>query len=214
MADTDLCLRIQPLLDRLAAGDEDAVAPLIKDSQERLRRMAHFVLAGRPRIRRWYDSDDVYQASAMRLKRAIIEVRPKTARHFLNLAASCIRREVIDLFRHEYGPEGSARHHVSDRVDPRANEGVGVQHEHAAKEWGPATEARVKDLIRLLEASLPEEEREVFDHLYIHGRSQEEAAQLLDVSVPTIKRRWRSARLLLAQVLKTEAPSLMQNVPL
>jgi RNA polymerase sigma-70 factor (ECF subfamily) len=211
MADTDLCLQLQPLLDRLAAGDEGAVAPLIKDSQDRLRRLAHCMLASNPRIHRWYDTDDVFQASTMRLRRAVIEAKPATVRAFLKLAAACIRRELIDLARHQYGPEGSARRHESARFAAGAKEDAGVQHEHAAKGWGPATEARANDLVRILEASLPNEEREVFDHLYIHGRSQQEAADLLHVSVPTVKRRWRSARLLLAQVLKTESPSAIQN---
>jgi RNA polymerase sigma-70 factor (ECF subfamily) len=44
---------------------------------------------------------------------------------------------------------------------------------------------------------LPEEEREVFDLVRIQGMTQTEAAQLLDVSVATVKRRLnRGLRLL------------------
>jgi RNA polymerase sigma factor (sigma-70 family) len=48
---------------------------------------------------------------------------------------------------------------------------------------------------------LPEEERSVFDLLYYHDLSQAEAAELLGVSVPTIKRRWAAARMRLATYL-------------
>ena len=48
---------------------------------------------------------------------------------------------------------------------------------------------------------LPDEEREVFDLLWYHELSQEEAGAMLDVSVRTVRRRWRSARLLLHDVL-------------
>ena len=42
---------------------------------------------------------------------------------------------------------------------------------------------------------LPEQEREVFGLLFYEGLAQAEAARVLGVSVPTVKRLWRSARL-------------------
>jgi RNA polymerase sigma factor (sigma-70 family) len=48
---------------------------------------------------------------------------------------------------------------------------------------------------------LPEQERQVFDLLWYQGLSQSEAAAVLRVSVPTIKRRWLSARLRLKSAL-------------
>ncbi len=53
---------------------------------------------------------------------------------------------------------------------------------------------------------LPEEEREAFDLLWYQGLSQPEAAELLGVSPRTIKRRWRSARLLLHDALRGAWP--------
>src|SRR5437870_4454184 len=44
---------------------------------------------------------------------------------------------------------------------------------------------------------LPEEEREVFNLLYYAGRTQEEAAAILDISASTVFRRWTAARLTL-----------------
>jgi RNA polymerase sigma factor (sigma-70 family) len=52
--------------------------------------------------------------------------------------------------------------------------------------------------------SLPDQEREVFDLVWYQGMSQAEAADVLQVSVPTIKRRWLSARLRLQTVLDDE----------
>ena len=54
---------------------------------------------------------------------------------------------------------------------------------------------------------LPEAEREVFSLLWYDGLSQDEASQLLDTSVRTIKRRWQTARFLLFNALHGNSPS-------
>jgi len=48
---------------------------------------------------------------------------------------------------------------------------------------------------------LPEDECETFNLLFYEGLTQEEAAALLEVTVPTIKRRWQRARVLLHESL-------------
>ena len=53
---------------------------------------------------------------------------------------------------------------------------------------------------------LPEDERAVFDLIWYQGQSQQEAAELLDVNVRTIKRRWREARVHLHDAIGGEAP--------
>src|SRR5947208_1773826 len=110
---------LQPLLDRLAAGDASATDRLIEHSLRRLYRLAHHLLRARfPHVRRWYETDDVVQAAAVRLSRALKAVKPASPRDFLNLAGVQIRRELTDLARHEYGPEGPGRHHDSVAADP------------------------------------------------------------------------------------------------
>jgi RNA polymerase sigma-70 factor (ECF subfamily) len=204
---------LQPLLDRLAAGDESAVEPLIEHSLERLQRLAHFMLEQRPDVRRWYETGDVFQAAYGRLDRALRAERPASPRMFLGLAALQIRRELYDLARHEYGPEGSGKHHATGPA-PGANQAEERPGGDAiAPGAGPATQAHWRDLLQHIQESLPEEEREVFDLLYVQELSQEEAAQVLGVSVPTVKRRWRSARLRLhdARVLQRPRPEAGQE---
>jgi RNA polymerase sigma factor (sigma-70 family) len=67
---------------------------------------------------------------------------------------------------------------------------------------GPAP-ARMTELHRQIDG-LPAEEREVFDLLWYQELPQAEAAALLGVSVPTIKRRWLSARRRLHKLLGEE----------
>jgi len=187
---------LQALLDRLAAGDESAVSGLIQHSVRRMHRLAHFMLQDFPRVRRWYETDDVFQAAVLRLVRALQDVRPASPRDFVRLAATQIRRELYDLARHEFGPEGPGAHHATPPPERGAGGTKAEQwDEHAGSAAGPATQARWRDLLLHLEGVLPAEEREVFDLLFVLELSQEEAARQLGVSVPTVKRRWRSARL-------------------
>jgi RNA polymerase sigma-70 factor (ECF subfamily) len=54
---------------------------------------------------------------------------------------------------------------------------------------------------------LPEDEREVFDLVGIHGLTHAEAAAVLGVSVKTVQRRLNRARLLLAEQLADLRPA-------
>lgn len=54
---------------------------------------------------------------------------------------------------------------------------------------------------------LPEDEKELFHLVWYLGPKQEEAARMLDCSVRTIKRRWESAKRLLAESLGDERPT-------
>ena len=198
---------LQPLLDRLAAGEASAADQLIERSVGRLHRLAHFMLGDFPHVRRWYETGDVAQAAALRLTRALQAVRPASPRDFLNLAATQIRRELYDLARHEYGPEGPGAHHASGPVGAGPDETGGQAGPEGAESGaGPATQAGWRDLLRHVQEALPAEEREVFDLLYVQELSQEEAARLLGVSVPTVKRRWRSARLRLHAATRLDLP--------
>jgi RNA polymerase sigma-70 factor (ECF subfamily) len=192
--------KLQSLLDRLAAGDKGAVDGLIEHAVRRMHRLAHFMLKDFPRVRRWYETDDVFQAAVLRLLRALKAVTPPTPRDFLKLAATQIRRELYDLARHQYGPEGPGAHHASE-PPPSGSGRTGDRpgREAVDPKAGPATQARWRDYLQHVQQALPGEEREVFDLLFIQGLSQEGTAGVLGVSVPTVKRRWRSARLLLHQ---------------
>jgi RNA polymerase sigma factor (sigma-70 family) len=178
------------LIQRLAARDRSAVEELIEHSIDRLRRLARKMLREDPKVRRWEQTDDVLQNACLRLCRALEKVSPDSPKGFFKLAAAMIRRELIDLARHYYGPEGAGAHHASD-PSPGKTDSPPL-HEQAAED-GTIALLEIHELVE----KLPGEERDVFDLIFYQGMAQEEAAQALEVSVPTVKRRWRSARLLL-----------------
>lgn len=184
--------QLQNCLDLARQGDPEARGRIIDHACERLRLLTRRMLRGYPGVKRWSETDDVLQNAMIRLHRALAQVKPESPRQFYGLATTQIRRELIDLSRHYYGVEGlGARHHTDGGVaaDSKPDE----RHEPANFEsWG-----RFHELVE----KLPDEQRDVVGLLWYEGLSQPEAAEVLGVSLATIKRRWQAARLALCEVL-------------
>src|SRR5262245_1354885 len=190
MADTNSRVSLmQLMLPRAVAGDGAALDTLLAHCGERLTALTRRMLGDFRRVRRWAQTDDVLQSALVRLLGALRSVQPQTPRDFLALATLQIRRELIDLARHYYGPEGIGANQESHA--PADSQGAGprdpsdIRHE-------PASLAEWTELHGLID-TLPAEEREVFGLLYYQGLSQAEAAELLNVSVRTVQRRWHDA---------------------
>lgn len=198
--------QIQIWIDRLRDGDEAARKELLNSACERLERLTRKMLRDYPRVHRWEQTGDVMQNAAVRLYRALAEVKPATVGDFFRLAALNIRRELLDLAQHYYGPQGAGAHHVTlgERDSERSPDSP-LEKPDADDE--PARLAAWTEFHRQVEA-LPDEERELFDLLWYQGLSQAEAGAILKVSERTIKRRWRSARLKLHDALHGQLPEL------
>ena len=191
---------LQGLLDRWNAGDESAIEEIIAHSQGRLRRMASVMLQKKPHNARWVETGDVLQSALIRLDRALKAVKPDSVRAFHGLAATQIRRELIDLARKLYGPEGHARHHQTDpgAANPEGNPRPLYEPADSATDAvGQTDMAEFHEHV----GRLADAEREVFELIFYEGMTQLEVASLLGVSDRTIKRRWRDARLSLGRAL-------------
>ena len=92
-----------------ARGDSAARDRLIELSAERLRLLARKMLQQFPQVRRWEETDDVWQNASLRLWKALKTCPLESPRHFFHLAALQIRRELIELARHYAGPHGLGR---------------------------------------------------------------------------------------------------------
>jgi RNA polymerase sigma-70 factor (ECF subfamily) len=161
------------------------------------------MLKGYPRVKRYAETDDVLQNALLRLLRCLDDVQPASTSALLGLAATQIRRELLDLARHFYGPHGTGAHHASrageDSADRQLDPADSTHDPSALAEWCEFHEQVGK---------LPAEEREAVDLLYYQGLPQAEAAALLNVSVRTLQRRWQGAQLKLHQALKGSLPGL------
>lgn len=190
------------LIGSLAADGDRGRNALIAHSCDRLRNVASRILGEDfSRLRRWEQTDDVLQNALLRLNRALESCAPVSSAHFWNLATRLVRRELIDLTRHHFGPEGHAASHQTDHSgpadhpDPRSMRAGGCE-PSSQEQWGSIHEQ--------VEA-LPRELRDLVGLIWCEGLTQQQAADALGVSLNTVKRRRRTALLLLAHALRAKA---------
>ena len=192
----DDCMR------HIAAGDlaaRDRVAELCAG---RIRAIAHRMLGGFPAVRREADTDDVSQNAALRLHRALgdLAAAGQTPRSVLALAATQVRRELLDLARRCRGPESDAANRATNALPGRTDRLLvdeAVAHPEPLERW--------EDFHRAI-ADLPEEEREVVHLAWYMGADQKTIAAVVGCSTRTVKSRWRSARTRLASALDGRLP--------
>ena len=180
---------------------------LIAHAFDRLRRLARRMFHQNPNLRSVVETDDVLQNAALRLHRSLPEVQPENVRRFFGLAAEQVRRELLDLARRYLGPGGAKAERVVFLGSSRSKSHHRVLDKEDQTAAEPSTLEEWTDFHDQI-ARLPEEERETFDLLFYQGLTQEEAAQVLRVSLRTIKRRWRAAQVLLYQALHGAWPKL------
>lgn len=195
--------QLQGLIDRMNAGDPAARDVLIHCACGRLERLARKMLQSYSRLKTFEDTADVLQSSMVRLLRALQVSKPISVQDFFRLAASQIRRELIDLARHYYGPEGSGANRAAVRNDEISGAAFDAKAESTSD---PGRLTLWTDFHQEVQ-KLPAEEREVFSLVWYHEMTQAEAAAVLNVSVPTVKRWWLLARLRLRAALNGEAPA-------
>jgi RNA polymerase sigma factor (sigma-70 family) len=178
-------------LTRMKAGDESAPDELLRSVTLRLEVLARRMFRRFPQLRRWEQTDDVLQGALLGLLNALRAVRPESMRSFYALSSVMIRRQLIDLWRHYYGPRGPGTHHHSDP---------------GALALAPAPEDDSPDIDRVHELvdQLPEDQRAVFELRYYHDLSQDEVAEALGVSTRTVQRRWVAALRRLHSLLERE----------
>jgi RNA polymerase sigma-70 factor (ECF subfamily) len=179
----DPSAELQSLLDRWGVGDATTGA-LFERADARFRLLARRMLRGYPKLRAKEQTDDVWQAAALRLMRALPRVRPVTVRDLVGLAGEQIRRELIDLARRHRRRPVTAEGGLSWADDASGDS-------ERLERWAALHEAAGR---------LPEPVRQTFELVYYAGLTHAEAARILGVSIRTIGDRWRRARLILVDV--------------
>jgi RNA polymerase sigma-70 factor (ECF subfamily) len=192
MGETHTTAVVQRYLDALA--EETPADPLIRALLDRavgrLEKLCGSMLfRSYPRLRRPplnLQTDEVLGAVVERLLRALRAVRPRTVREFFALANRHISWELNDL----------ARRLDEQPADVELREGLAPVAASSGSRLTP-------DARRILEAidGLPADEREAFNLVRVQGLMQEEAAEVLGVSISTVQRRLYRAVLALAKEL-------------
>jgi RNA polymerase sigma-70 factor (ECF subfamily) len=195
---------LQRCIDRLISGDGSAREELLRHACKRLEHLTRKMLQDFPRLRRWEQTGDVLSNASLRLWKALSNVQPETVRDFFALAAVQMRRELIDLTRHHFGPQGAGAHHASAPPHDPAKSSSPADLADPADDDTSCTPERLEawsELHARIEQLSPEA-REVFSLMWYHGLKQDEVAEVLNLSVRTVKRYWRSARIELGKWLR------------
>jgi RNA polymerase sigma factor (sigma-70 family) len=183
---------VQRYLAQLAgdARTEPVVRALLDRAVRRLHHLSASLLhRGYPRLMRPplnLQPDELLGTVVERLLKALREARPATVREFFALASQHMRWELNDL----------ARRLDEEPAAVKLREGMVFAPESSNSDLS-------SDGRRILEAieGLPESGREAFDLVKIQGLTYAEAAEVLDVSLRTTKRRVsQSLRLLTARL--------------
>lgn len=196
--------RLASCLERLATGDLRARDDLIAIACDRMQGIAHRMLRTFPSVRRWEETDDVAQNAALRLYRALGQTVPRDARGFSGLAALQIRRELLDLAKKHAGPESYAANHETNFRLADGEHRAKIDDAHRPPE--PADEIDRWTRLHIAAGELPDDERELFHLVWYLGMQQAEASALLGCSIRTVKRRWESAKALLAHAVLGNQP--------
>jgi RNA polymerase sigma-70 factor (ECF subfamily) len=152
------------------------------------------------RDHRWEETDDVLHEALLRLLRALRAEPVTSAGQFFRLAATQVRRQLLDLARHYFGPLGPGAKHASNGMEGGPDETPHPVYERPASTDEPSRLLAWGEFHQKA-ADLPEDERAVFDLCWYQGLTQAEAALLLKVSETTVKRRWLAARARLGEFL-------------
>ncbi len=203
MDETPLPHKVEDCLRDLAAGDNTARERILELCHERLHELTQRMLRGFPLVKRWEDTDDVYQNAILRLYRCLGEVTIESPREIMALAATQIHRELIDLARHHAGPMSYSANHATGvhPIDDHSNS----RHPQDKRHDTATTIDRWTCFHQAVE-SLPAEQKEVFQLVWYLGADQKTIADLTECSVRTVKTRWRNARESVRTTLNGEAP--------
>jgi RNA polymerase sigma factor (sigma-70 family) len=187
---------LQSCIDRLKTGDTSARDELIRHSCEQMRQLVGKIMRKYDRLQRWVDIDDVLQNAVVRLLHAMDSVPIDSVQSYFSLAALQIRRELLDLCRHYFGPHGLGANHESANVMDSGEGDPRPVHRPAAAEDTLADQYDLSfwsDFHEVME-TLPPGERNLFDLIWYHGMTQAEAALVLNLSEAKVKRLWAAAR--------------------
>lgn len=197
---SDESRQLERLLNQAANGVGEVSDELIACAEKRLYALSRRMLRRYSRLRRWEQTDDVYQTAALRLHRSLKEVRPETVGEFMALAATQIRRTLIDLVRHHFGPQGQHARHQSD-------DGAGAFAVQSTSNRSADEPETLEQWLRFHQAVelLPVSERQIFEPVWYGNLTQQQVADLYGISASTVKRRMRSVRLRLGELLEDEA---------
>lgn len=181
---------ITPLLLRVSEGDREALERLVPLLYEELRRVAHRRLRDERSDHTYSTTDLVHETYLKLVKVDHVDFRGRA--HFLSMASRAMRRILVDYARRRQAQKrGGGR----DRVEL-------LEAHHPVEAYFDQL-PELDQALQGLEA-VSRRSCQLVEHRLFGGLTEEESAEVLGVSVRTVKRDLRFARAWLASELSPE----------
>ncbi|MFO0814074.1 MAG: sigma-70 family RNA polymerase sigma factor [Gemmatales bacterium] len=187
------------LLKQLPHDESDVRSKIIAHTLDRLNYLTACMFRRSRNLRHMLQTDDIFQDASIRLYHALAKTHPDSVRGFFGLAATNIRWTLADLARKARKQRLQYNDAALDAAEPVLENASSDEAERPQTllDWAAFHET--------VETMAPEA-REVIELLWYQGLTQEDAAEVLGVSLRTLKRRWLSARIQLAS--KVDPPDV------
>jgi len=186
---------------------EEALNEVFRHCETRLRALVHRMLVGFPNVRRWEETDDVFQNAAIRLHRTLQQIPVNSPRDLFSLAANQLHWELIDLAR-LHRVKTQERKQVTNAYPSDGTEGAGPLERAAARE--PTGMDEWASFHAAVE-SLPSDLKELFHLVWYLGADQKTVCELTGKPLRTVKRHWAKARDTVRAALDGEPPAVTQG---
>ncbi|MFT3791722.1 MAG: ECF-type sigma factor [Rudaea sp.] len=183
---------ITELLRQVAAGDGAAQEPLYRLLYPELMRLARHRLANAGSVS--LDANTILHEAWLRFGNAA-NVSIASRRTFYAYASRTMHSVIVDYVRERGARKRGARKRGGDQIALTLSDALG---EAAITEMPVSA---IEQAMRALER-LDERACRVVEMIYFGGMSQQDIAEVLGVSTPTVQRDWRKARIFLLDQLR------------
>lgn len=186
---------------------EEALNDVFRLCETRLRALVHRMLVGFPNVRRWEETDDVFQNAAIRLHRTLRQIPVNSPRDLFSLAAKQLHWELIDLARLHKG-KSHEKKQVTNATPGNEMGGKGPLECAAASEpTGMEQWASFHAAVESLQPDL----KEIFHLVWYMGADQKTVCELTGKPLRTVKRHWAKARDTVRAHLDGEPPAITRG---
>lgn len=180
------------LLEKLRNNDKDAKNAIIVQTLNRLERISRRMFHKFPALQQSEETGDILHMLVLKLDKALSTVVPDSVAGYFALVNLNLNWILKELARKTKASGVLKSNGMNDILN-------GVSDPYS----GPKSNLEWVDFFEILE-KLSQENREVFDLIWLQGLDQKQAAKVLGISLRTFIRRWIKSKLEIRKLINEE----------
>lgn len=180
------------LLEKLRNNDKDAKNGIIVYTLDRLERISRRMFHKFPVLQESEETGDILHMLVLKLDKALAHDTPNSVSGYFALVNLNLNWILKGLARKIKASEGFVWNGMND-----------VLNQATDPYSGPVNNLDWVEFFELLEM-LPQENREIFDLIWLQGLNQKQTAMILGISLRTVIRRWIKTKLEIRRLMDDE----------